>query len=103
MAGGHVPADEVAGDAHDDSLNEETSRLPVTDAMGHDVDATLTATLLIDASRKARRAGTGLAEQAGQIRRALLDHGRHTYATGRRTRGGTDLRDTESAIAARRP
>jgi serine phosphatase RsbU (regulator of sigma subunit) len=36
----------------------------LTDAMGHEVNAALLATLMIGGLRNARRAGVGLAEQA---------------------------------------
>lgn len=58
--------------------------------MGHDVDASLTATLVVNASRGARRAGSDLAEQARHMHQALLDHGRHTYATGQLLRIALD-------------
>lgn len=77
-----VPADSIAGDTYDYTLDYDTLHLSVTDAMGHDVDASLMATLIVNASRRARRAGTDLTEQARQIHRALLDHGRRTFATG---------------------
>ncbi|WP_432127483.1 PP2C family protein-serine/threonine phosphatase [Streptomyces sp. bgisy082] len=77
-----VPADSVAGDSYDYALDHGTLHLSITDAMGHDVDASLMATLLVNASRGARRAGADLAEQAGQTHRAVLEHGRRTFATG---------------------
>ncbi|MFE6906723.1 PP2C family protein-serine/threonine phosphatase [Streptomyces erythrochromogenes] len=82
LAGAVVPASDIAGDTYDYSLDAETLHLSVTDAMGHDVDASLMATLLVNASRNARRAGEDLAEQARQTHQALLDHGRHSLATG---------------------
>lgn len=82
LAAALVPADHIAGDTYDYALEYDTLHLSVTDAMGHDVDASLIATLLVSASRGARRAGTGLAEQARQAHQALLDHGRSAFATG---------------------
>ncbi|MFD9339496.1 PP2C family protein-serine/threonine phosphatase [Streptomyces sp. NPDC060028] len=90
LAGALVPASDIAGDTYDYSLDNDTLHLSVTDAMGHDVDASLMATLLVNASRGARRAGTDLAEQARQIHQALLDHGRHTFATGQLLRIALD-------------
>lgn len=58
--------------------------------MGHDVNASLIATLVVNASRGARRAGADLAEQARQMHQALLDHGRHTFATGQLLRISLD-------------
>jgi serine phosphatase RsbU (regulator of sigma subunit) len=82
LAAALVPASDIAGDTYDYSLDNDTLHLSVTDAMGHDVDASLMATLLVNASRGARRAGSGLAEQARRTHQALLDHGRRTFATG---------------------
>ncbi|MFI7291674.1 PP2C family protein-serine/threonine phosphatase [Streptomyces anulatus] len=90
LAGALVPASDIAGDTYDYSLDNNTLHLSVTDAMGHDVDASLTATLVVNASRGARRAGADLAEQARHMHQALLDHGRHTYATGQLLRIALD-------------
>ncbi|MGQ4434187.1 PP2C family protein-serine/threonine phosphatase [Streptomyces sp. SAS_260] len=90
LAGALVPASDIAGDTYDYSLDNDTLHLSVTDAMGHDVDASLMATLLVNASRGARRAGEDLAEQARQTHRALLDHGRRTFATGQLLRIALD-------------
>ncbi|MYU25268.1 GAF domain-containing SpoIIE family protein phosphatase [Streptomyces sp. SID8352] len=77
-----APADSIAGDTYDYTLNHNTLHLSITDAMGHDIEAALTATLVVNASRRARRADSGLVEQARQTHRALLDHDRATFATG---------------------
>ncbi len=77
-----VPAGSIAGDTYDYALDRDTLHLSITDAMGHDVNASLMATLLVNASRGARRAGADLAEQARRTHRALLEHGRETLATG---------------------
>ncbi|MEU2021313.1 PP2C family protein-serine/threonine phosphatase [Streptomyces sp. NPDC016469] len=90
LAGALVPASDIAGDTYDYSLDEDTLHLSITDAMGHDVDASLMATLAVNASRGARRAGLGLAEQARQTHQALLDHGRRTFATGQLLRIALD-------------
>ncbi|MGJ5805301.1 PP2C family protein-serine/threonine phosphatase [Streptomyces europaeiscabiei] len=90
LSGALVPAADIAGDTYDYSLDHDTLHLSITDAMGHDVDAALMATLLVNASRGARRAGKGLAEQARQTHQALLDHGRHTFATGQLLRIALD-------------
>lgn len=76
LAGALVPADECAGDTYDHTLDHDTLHLAITDAKGHDVDAALMATLPVNASRGARRAGAGLTEQARRTHQALLDHGR---------------------------
>ncbi|WUW26564.1 serine/threonine-protein phosphatase [Streptomyces sp. NBC_01463] len=90
LAGALVPASDIAGDTYDYSLDSNALHLSVTDAMGHDVNASLIATLVVNASRGARRAGADLAEQARQMHQALLDHGRHTFATGQLLRISLD-------------
>ncbi|WP_406459371.1 serine/threonine-protein phosphatase [Streptomyces sp. NBC_00876] len=90
LAGALVPASDIAGDTYDYSLDSNALHLSVTDAMGHDVNASLIATLVVNASRGARRAGVDLAEQARQMHQALLDHGRHTFATGQLLRISLD-------------
>ena len=90
LAGALVPAADIAGDTYDYTLDHDTLHLSVTDAMGHDVSAALMATLLVNASRGARRAGCGLAEQARRTHEALLTHGRQTFATGQLLRIALD-------------
>ncbi|MEW2624964.1 PP2C family protein-serine/threonine phosphatase [Streptomyces sp. NPDC048106] len=85
-----VPADSIAGDTYDYALDHNTLHLSLTDAMGHDVDASLMATLLVNASRGARRAGVDLAEQAYRTHQAMRDHGRGTFATGQLLRIALD-------------
>ncbi|MET8695957.1 PP2C family protein-serine/threonine phosphatase [Streptomyces bauhiniae] len=90
LAAALVPADSSAGDTYDYTLDHDTLHLSITDAMGHDVDAALMATLLVNASRGARRAGVGIGEQAQRVHQALLDHGRRTFATGQLLRIALD-------------
>ncbi|MFC0601514.1 PP2C family protein-serine/threonine phosphatase [Streptomyces palmae] len=90
VAGALVPADSIAGDSYDYALDRDTLHLSVTDAQGHDVDASLLATLLVNASRGARRAGVGLAEQARRTHQAILQHGRGAMATGQLLRIALD-------------
>ncbi|MDH6225388.1 MULTISPECIES: PP2C family protein-serine/threonine phosphatase [Streptomyces] len=82
LAADMVPADDIGGDTYDYALDRDTLHLSVTDAMGHDVDSALLATILVNASRGARRAGHDLAEQARRMHRAMLAHGRGALATG---------------------
>ncbi|MFJ9576534.1 PP2C family protein-serine/threonine phosphatase [Streptomyces sp. NPDC101191] len=84
-----IPADSVAGDTYDYTVDDDVLHLSVTDAMGHDIDASLMATLLVSASRRARRSGADLAEQAQRTHRALIDHG-HDFATGQLIRIALD-------------
>ncbi|GGS39884.1 PP2C family protein-serine/threonine phosphatase [Streptomyces griseoviridis] len=81
IAGGLVPADDIGGDTYDYALDRDVLHLSITDAMGHDTDSALLATLLLGALRGARRAGCDLAEQARRAHRALLQHNRG-LATG---------------------
>jgi serine phosphatase RsbU (regulator of sigma subunit) len=68
----------------------------LTDAMGHEVDAALLATLMIGGLRNARRAGVGLAEQARLASDGLAEHAPHGgFVTGQV--GRIDLR-TRTAI-----
>jgi serine phosphatase RsbU (regulator of sigma subunit) len=90
LAGALVPASDIAGDTYDYSLDHDTLHLSITDAMGHDVDASLIATLLVNASRGARRAGADLAGQARHTHQTLIDHGRRTFATGQLLRIALD-------------
>lgn len=81
LAGALIPAERIGGDTVDYSLDRRTLHLSLTDAMGHDVEAALLATLLVSALRCARRSGADLAEQAAQAHRAVVEHG-HGRSTG---------------------
>ncbi|MEU9137967.1 PP2C family protein-serine/threonine phosphatase [Streptomyces sp. NPDC048404] len=82
VAGALEPADHVGGDTFDYVIDRDTVQLSITDAMGHDVDAALLATLVVGALRRARRAGASLEEQAHEADRAVREHGREGYVTG---------------------
>ncbi|WP_239139799.1 PP2C family protein-serine/threonine phosphatase [Sphaerisporangium krabiense] len=82
LAAGLVPADAIGGDTYDYTLDRETLHVSITDAMGHDVDAALLATLTVNALRGARRAEAGIAEQARRTNQALIDHARGALTTG---------------------
>ncbi|MEU8844622.1 PP2C family protein-serine/threonine phosphatase [Streptomyces roseus] len=82
VAGALEPADHVGGDTFDYVVDRDTVQLSVTDAMGHDVAASLLATLVVGALRRARRAGADLLEQARQADQAMREHGREGYVTG---------------------
>lgn len=81
LCGNLEPSENLSGDTFDYTLDRDILHLSVTDPMGHDIDAALTATVLVGALRGARRAGAGLAEQAHRADQALADHG-HGHATG---------------------
>ncbi len=91
VAGALVPAHDIGGDTYDYALDRDVLHLSMTDAVGHDVGSAMTATLLVGALRRARRAGDDLAEQARQANHALLDHRLGSLATGLLVR--VDLRD----------
>ncbi|MEV7729084.1 PP2C family protein-serine/threonine phosphatase [Streptomyces sp. NPDC087917] len=82
VAGALEPAAHVGGDTFDYVVDRDSMQLSVTDAMGHDVQASLLATLAVGALRRARRAGDDLEEQARQANQALIDHGRRAFVTG---------------------
>ncbi|MGR6919276.1 PP2C family protein-serine/threonine phosphatase [[Actinomadura] parvosata] len=82
LAAALVPADTIGGDTYDYTLDHDTLHVSITDAMGHDVDSALLATLLVNASRGARRSGCDLAEQANRSHRAILEHVPGSLATG---------------------
>jgi hypothetical protein len=81
LCGNLEPSEDLSGDTFDFALDRDTLHLSVTDAMGHDIDAALAATVLVSALRGARRAGTGIVEQAHRADQALADYGQG-HATG---------------------
>src|SRR5215210_2040575 len=68
------PAGEIAGDTFDFAMERDTLHLSMTDAMGHSIDASILATVLVGGLRNARRAGLGLAEQADRANTGLVDY-----------------------------
>jgi serine phosphatase RsbU (regulator of sigma subunit) len=81
LAAGLVPADDIGGDTYDYSLDRDTLHLSISDAMGHDTDSALLATLLVGAMRGARRSGCDALRQAERAHGTLLAHSRG-LATG---------------------
>ncbi|MFF5157770.1 PP2C family protein-serine/threonine phosphatase [Streptomyces sp. NPDC000348] len=81
LAAGLIPADDIGGDTYDYTLDRDTLHLSVTDAMGHDTNSALLATLLVGALRRARRSGCDALMQANHAHQALLSHSRG-LATG---------------------
>ncbi|MEV6758558.1 PP2C family protein-serine/threonine phosphatase [Streptomyces sp. NPDC051214] len=81
LAAGLVPADDIGGDTYDYTLDHDALHLSITDAMGHDTDSALLATLVMAALRGARRSGCDALEQARRAHEALLAHNRG-LATG---------------------
>jgi serine phosphatase RsbU (regulator of sigma subunit) len=77
------PAGNVGGDTFDYSLDRDTLHVSLTDAMGHEEDAALLASLLVGSLRNSRRSGATLAEQAARANSALLQHARpDQFVTG---------------------
>ncbi|PWW21027.1 stage II sporulation protein E [Geodermatophilus normandii] len=74
LAGWLEPAASVGGDTFDFTLNDDALHLSITDAVGHEVEAALLATLLVGALRNARRAGLDLPAQARYANEALAAH-----------------------------
>lgn len=69
------PAETIAGDTFDYSLSRDQLNLSVTDAVGHGVDSSLTATLCVGSLRNTRRHGATLLEQAVSTNEALVANG----------------------------
>jgi serine phosphatase RsbU (regulator of sigma subunit) len=91
LAGWLEPAGDVGGDTFDFAIGRNTLHLSMTDAMGHEVNAALLATVLVGALRNARRAGTTLGEQARLANDELADNApRGEFVTGQVVR--VDLR-----------
>ncbi|MCA1832210.1 MAG: serine/threonine-protein phosphatase [Actinobacteria bacterium] len=65
------PAGNVAGDTFDFSMERDLLHISMTDAMGHEVEAAMLATVLVGALRNARRRGGTLAEQVGAANDSL--------------------------------
>lgn len=77
------PAGEVGGDTFDFSLARDRLFVSLTDAMGHTVNASLLATLLVAGVRNGRRRNADLAEQAHLANQALNEHADRTeFVTG---------------------
>jgi serine phosphatase RsbU (regulator of sigma subunit) len=71
LAGWLEPAGNVGGDTFDYSLDVDTLHVSITDAVGHDFDSAMLATLAVGSVRNSRRAGAGLVEQADHLCEAL--------------------------------
>lgn len=77
LAGWLEPAASIGGDTFDYNLARDTLHLSMTDAMGHGVEAALTASLCLGALRGARRRGLSLVDQAAEANTALWEHATH--------------------------
>jgi serine phosphatase RsbU (regulator of sigma subunit) len=83
LAGWLEPTWSAGGDTFDYIASTDRLTVTLTDAVGHDVAASLLATLTVSAIRNARRDGADLVQQALAAHEALLRHaGAEHYATG---------------------
>lgn len=97
VAGAVEPAGNVGGDTFDYSLDRDTLHVSLTDAMGHQEEAALLATLLVGSLRNSRRSGADLADQAARANAALLRHARSDqFVTGQLLR--VDLATGAAAV-----
>jgi serine phosphatase RsbU (regulator of sigma subunit) len=87
LAGNLEPSERISGDTFDYCLDRENLHLAMTDSMGHDVNAALAATILINALRNARRKNFGLVEQARHADLILAEQ-TDCHATGQLLRIG---------------
>ena len=91
------PSGEIAGDTFDFAIERDTLHFSLTDAMGHALNASVLATILVGALRNARRAGVGLGEQARLANAGLGDYvGWRDFVTGQVAR--IDLRAQTATI-----
>jgi serine phosphatase RsbU (regulator of sigma subunit) len=74
LAGWLEPASAVGGDTFDYTLDRDVLQVSITDAVGHQVEAALLATLLVGALRNARRKGLDLQQQARYANDALAEN-----------------------------
>src|SRR5215211_1525518 len=74
LAGWLEPAASVGGDTFDYTLDRDSLQLSITDAVGHEVEAALLATLLVGSLRNGRRKGLSLVEQARYANDSLAEN-----------------------------
>jgi serine phosphatase RsbU (regulator of sigma subunit) len=91
------PSGDIAGDTFDFAMERDTLHLSMTDAMGHAINASVLATVLVGGLRNARRAGVELGEQARLANIGLGDYAGWTqFVTGQVAR--IDLRTQTATI-----
>ncbi|WP_432485292.1 PP2C family protein-serine/threonine phosphatase [Kineococcus esterisolvens] len=91
------PAGNIGGDTFDYSLDRTKLFLSITDAMGHQVEAALLATLAVGSLRNSRRAGADLVTMAGAANRAIEENSSDPgFVTGLLM--SVDLRDGSTEI-----
>ena len=74
LAGWLEPASAVGGDTFDYTLERDSLQVSITDAVGHQVQAALLATLLVGSLRNGRRRGLDLGEQARYANDSLAEN-----------------------------
>jgi len=91
------PSGDIAGDTFDFAIERDTLHLSLTDAMGHAVNASMLATILVGGLRNARRAGVELGEQVRLASASLGEYtGWNEFVTGQVAR--IDLRSQAATI-----
>jgi serine phosphatase RsbU (regulator of sigma subunit) len=95
LSGWLEPAASIGGDTFDYTLARDALHLSLTDAMGHGVAASLTATVCLASLRGSRRRGVTLLERVATANDAIAKHAtdrsNEHFATG--LIGRLDLRD----------
>jgi serine phosphatase RsbU (regulator of sigma subunit) len=71
ISGVVAPVYELGGDSFDYSVDAETARISIFDAMGHGLEAGLLASVAMATCRNSRRVGEGLIGSAAAIDRAI--------------------------------
>ncbi|NYG54042.1 SpoIIE family protein phosphatase [Nocardioides perillae] len=83
LAGWLEPSSKAGGDTFDYIASHDRLTVTLTDAVGHDVEAALLATLAVNALRGARRAGGDVTAQGHAVHEAFARHASpEQYATG---------------------
>jgi serine phosphatase RsbU (regulator of sigma subunit) len=97
LAGWLEPAGNVGGDTFDYSLDLDALHLSITDAVGHDFESAMLATLAVGSLRNSRRAGASLVEQAQRLTDAISANAQSgQFVTGQL--GEIDLHDGSARI-----
>ncbi len=97
LAGWLEPASSVGGDTFDYTLDRESLQISITDAVGHQVEAALLATLLVGSLRNGRRRGLDLGAQAAYANDSLAENSPPgQFVTGQLVR--VDLRTASAQV-----
>jgi serine phosphatase RsbU (regulator of sigma subunit) len=97
LAGWLEPASSVGGDTFDYTLDRDSLQISITDAVGHQVEAALLATLLVGSLRNGRRRGLDLGAQAAYANDCLAENSPPgQFVTGQLVR--VDLRTASAEV-----